>query len=269
MSKKIIWGLMACGAFLLLIIGLGLSNQIHSDKTSHVISDQQRPLILVPGSDSKPSDFDDLIDRLNAQYQHPVVKLTITANQKISFNETRTKNTPLNDTIIAIHFENSTDNNATMVEQTNGLAKAMHYLQRRLGLKTANALGYSNGGVILTRYLAGLGNRQPIQMQSIMLVGTPFLGTNTKKPDTTLFTPLLNHRSQFKSLHSVVNVAGDTGKGTDDIVPLSSVTAGKKLFMHQAERYTQMTFNEDGITHANLIHQKYLARLVRQNLLNQ
>ncbi|VDG18858.1 hydrolase [Lactobacillus pentosus] [Lactiplantibacillus mudanjiangensis] len=269
MSKKILVSLLACGAFLLLIIGLGLSNQLHSDQASHVISSQRRPLILIPGSDSTSNDFDVLIKQLNAQQTHPIVKLTVTKDQQLKFQEIRTKDTPLNDTIIVVHFENSRDNNETIVEQTNGLAAAITYLHKRLGLKTANALGYSNGGLILSRYLAGLSDKTPLSIRSIMLVGTPFIGTNTNQPDTTLFKPLKTHRQAFKSLHAVVNVAGDTGQSSDGIVPVSSVQAGQQLFMQQAQRYTQMTVNEAGLSHTNFLQQRYLARLVRQNLLNQ
>lgn len=269
MSKKVKWGLLACAAFLLLIIGLGLANQLQSDRTSHVILTQRRPLILIPGSDSSPHDFDNLVKQLNAQSQHPVVRLTITANHAITFSETRTKDSPLNETVVVIHYENSTDTNATIIDQTQGLAKAMAYLNKRLKMRDANALGYSNGGLILSRYLAGMATSQPVTVKNVMLVGTPFLGTNTKRPDRELFTPLLAKKAQFKSLHAVVNVAGDTGRGNDDVVPVSSVTAGGQLFMNQADRYTQMTVNQAGITHAKLIQERYVARLVRQNLLNQ
>jgi len=269
MSTKIKWGLLACAAFLLLIIGLGLATQLQNDHTNRVTSTQKQPLILIPGSDSSPHDFDALVQRLNTQHQHPIVRLTITAQHTMQFKETRTKDSPLNDTIIVLHYQHSTDTNATIIEQTQDFAKALTYLKQRLQLKQANALGYSNGGLILTRYVAGLTTAQPVRINNLMLLGTPFLGTNPKHPDRTLFQPLLAHKTAFKTIHSVVNVAGDTGQGSDHVVPTSSVTAGQQLFMNQATRYTQMTVNHAKVNHADLLNDPYVARLVRQNLLHQ
>ncbi|RRK09438.1 alpha/beta hydrolase [Lactiplantibacillus garii] len=269
MPKKVMWGLIACGTFLLLIIGLGLATQLKSDRSSHVITQQKRPLIMIAGSNSTPNNFDDIIKALNAQHRHPVINVTVTANQTIQFKENRVENTHLNDALIVIYFKNSADTNANIVTQTNGLAKAMAYLKKRVHLKTANALGYSNGGLIWSRYVAGLATTKPVPIHDLMLIGTPFLGTDERQPDHDLYDPLLKRKDHFKSLHAVVNVAGDTSKGDDNVVPLSSVTAGGKLFMNTAGRYTQMTVNVKNISHGNLLQERYVARLVRQNLVNQ
>lgn len=269
MPKKVIWGLVACGSFLLLVIGLGLATQLHSDQASHVINQQKRPLIMIAGSSSTRHDFDDLIRSLNASHKHPVINVTVTNDQQIEFHETRVENTNLNDTLIVIFFENSDDTNTNIVKQTDGLAKALRTLKKRVNLKTANALGYSNGGLIWSRYVAGLATADPVPIHDLMLMGTPFLGTDAKNPDHELYDPLMKRRDHFKSLHAVVNVAGDTSQGDDDVVPLTSVTAGGQLFMNYAGRYTEMTVNKKAISHSSLLHDRYLARLVRQNLIDQ
>lgn len=269
MPKKVLWGLIACGTFLLLIIGLGLTTQLHSDRTSHVITAQKRPLIMIAGSNSSRHNFDDLIKSLDAQHQHPVINVTVTANQTIKFQENRVENMHLEDTLIVIFFENSADTNANMVTQTNGLAKAMNYLQKRVHLKTANALGYSNGAIIWSRYVAGLATANPVEIHDLMLLGAPFLGTDPNHPDYELYDSLIAHRKNFKSLHAVVSVAGDTSNGSDEVVPLTSVTAGGKLFMNNAGRYTEMTVNKKNLSHGQLLSDPYLARLIRQNLVNQ
>lgn len=269
MPKKVIWGLIACGAFLLLIIGLGLATQLKRDQTSHVITQQKRPLIMIAGSNSTPNNFDDIIKSLNAQHQHPVINVTVTNSQAIKVKQNRVEGTNLNDALIVVFFENSTDTNANIMTQTNGLAKVMRYLQKKFKLKTANALGYSNGGLIWSRYIAGLTSSKPLPIHDLMLVGTPFLGTDEDHPDHELYNPLLKAQAHFKSLHAVVNVAGDTSSGNDNVVPLTSVTAGGKLFMNTAGRYTQMTVNIKDISHGNLLQESYVARLVRQNLVNQ
>ncbi|ALO04937.1 alpha/beta hydrolase [Lactiplantibacillus paraplantarum] len=269
MPKKVIWGLIASGLFLLLIIGLGLTTQIHQDETSHVLTTQKRPLIMIAGSSSRRTDFDDIVRSLNAQQRHPLITLTVTANQQLQFKEKRVENTNINDAIIVIFFENSADSAENIMTQTDGLAKAIQYLQRHQHLKTANALGYSNGGLIWSRYLAGLSTSKPLAIHDLMLIGTPFLGIDAEHPDKTLYTPLLKHKDQFKKLHAVINVAGDTGNGDDDIVPLSSVNAGGDLFMNNVTRYTAMTVNQKSISHGDLLHEAYVARLIRQNLINQ
>lgn len=269
MPKKVIWALIACGTFLVLIIGLGLTTQLHSDQQSHVITQQQRPLIMIAGSSSTPTDFNAMIRTLNTQHKHPVINVTVTADQQIHLHQTRVENEHLNDSLIVIYFENSDDTNDNIIKQTAGLAKAMTYLKKHVGLKTANALGYSNGGLIWSRYVAGLATSDPLTIHDLMLLGTPFLGTDEDHPDHELYDPLTDHRHNFKSLHAVVNVAGDTSNGDDDVVPLTSVTAGGKLFMNNAGRYTEITVNKKDISHGNLLSQAYIARLVRQNLLNQ
>ncbi|QAS24812.1 hypothetical protein U0Q17_02306 [Lactiplantibacillus plantarum] len=269
MPKKVIWGLIASGLFLLLIVGLGLTTQIHQDKVSHVITAQKRPLIMIGGSSSTRTDFDDIVRSLNEQQHHPLITLTVKANQKLAFKEKRVENTNLNDALIVIFFEDSTDSTENIMTQTNGLAKAIRYLQRHQHLTTANALGYSNGGLIWSRYLAGLSSSKPLAVHDLMLIGTPFLGTDAAHPDKTLYTPLLDHKNQFKKLHAVINIAGDTGEGNDDIVPLSSVNAGGNLFMNNVTHYTAMTVNQKSISHGDLLHEAYVARLIRQNLINQ
>ncbi|MCT0162366.1 alpha/beta hydrolase [Lactiplantibacillus pentosus] len=269
MPKKVIWGLIACGLFLLMIIGLGLTTQIHQDQTNHVVTKQKRPLIMIGGSSSSLTDFDDIIRSLNKTDRHPLIRVTVTADQQLKVTETRVKNTTINDALIVIFFENSTDSNDNIKTQTTGLAKAVRYLKRHQHLTTANALGYSNGGLIWSRYLAGLSTDNPLSVHDLMVIGTPFLGTDAENPDKTLYDPLLDHKADFKKLHAVINVAGDTGDGNDDIVPLSSVNAGGKLFMNNVTRYTAMTVNQKSISHGDLLHEAYVARLIRQNLINQ
>lgn len=269
MPKKVIWGLIACGTFLLLIVGLGLTTQIRQDKTNHVLTTQKRPLIMIAGSNSTRTDFNDLVRSLNTQQRHPLITITITANQQLKYKEKRVANTDINDAIVIIFFENSTDTTTNIITQTDGLAKAVRYLQRHQHLTTANALGYSNGGLIWSRYLAGLSTTKPLAVHDLMLIGTPFLGTDAAHPDQTLYAPLLKNKAAFEKLHAVINVAGDTGAGNDDTVPLSSVNAGGKLFMNNVTRYTAMTVNQKSISHGNLLHEAYVARLVRQNLINQ
>ncbi|CAM3140133.1 alpha/beta hydrolase [Lactiplantibacillus plajomi] len=269
MPKKFIWGLVACGTFLLLVIGLGLATQLNRDRSSHVMTQQRRPLIMVAGSNSTKTDFDAIIKSLTAQHPHPVVNVTVTADQQVKVQSKRVKNTALNDTLIVIFFEDSTDSNANIVKQTDGLAKALTTIKRQLHLKTANALGYSNGGLIWSRYVANLAASTPVKIHDLMLLGTPFRGTDAQHPDNQLYQPLMTHRNAFKSLHAVVNVAGDTSHGDDNVVPLTSVTAGGKLFMNGQTRYTQMTVNLKNISHGTLLQERYVARLVRQNLVNQ
>ncbi|MFB9770401.1 alpha/beta hydrolase [Lactiplantibacillus modestisalitolerans] len=269
MSKKLIWSGIVAAVFVLAVLGIGLATQFNHDQSSHVTTQQKRPLIMIAGSDSTRTDFNDIIAGLDTQHPHPVINVTVTDQQQIEFQHTRVNNTDLNDTLIVIYFENSTDSNANIVTQTNGLAKALTQLKRRYRLTTANALGYSNGGLIWSRYLAGLAPSKALPIHDLMLLGTPFLGTDQAHPDRELFTPLRQHRQAFKALHAVVNVAGDTSAGDDQVVPLSSVTAGGQLFMNQAKRYTQMTVNTADIRHGNLLHERYILRLIRQNLLNQ
>lgn len=268
MPKKLKWGLIACIAFLLSIIGLGLVTQLHTDQASHVITGQKRPLMLIAGSNQR-DDFDQLIKTLNGSQPHPVINVTVDKDLKVSSTATRVKHTQFNDSFIVIFFENSDDTNDTIIEQTKGLANAVTYLQKHYKLTTANALGYSNGGLIFSRYLAGLASSNPLAIRDLMLVGTPFLGTSESQPDNTLYKPLLAEKAKFKSLHTVINIAGDAGDGDDHVVPLSSVTAGSKLFMNEATRYNAMTINQKDINHGDLLQENYLARLVRQNLLNQ
>ncbi|MFC6294996.1 alpha/beta hydrolase [Lactiplantibacillus daoliensis] len=269
MPKKLKWGLIVCIAFLLSIIGLGLVTQLHTDQASHVITGQKRPLMLIAGSDSQRDDFDQMIKSLNGSQPHPVINVTVDKDLNVTATETRVKHSQFNDSFIVIFFENSADTNDTIIEQTKGLANAVTYLQKHYKLTTANALGYSNGGLIFTRYLAGMATSKPLAIRDLMLVGTPFLGTSESQPDETLFKPLLAKKSHFKSLHTVLNIAGDAGDGDDHVVPLTSVTAGSKLFMNESHRYNAMTINQKNINHGDLLKEHYLARLVRQNLLNQ
>ncbi|BDZ31669.1 alpha/beta hydrolase [Lactiplantibacillus sp. WILCCON 0030] len=269
MSKRVKWGLIICVVFLLSIIGLGLVTQLHTDKTTHVITGQKRPLIMIAGSDSTHDDFDALIKSLNASQPHPVINVTVAKDLSVTATKTRVKNAQLNDTLIVIYFENSRDTNETIIQQTKGLANAMTYLRQHDKVTTANALGYSNGGLIFSRYVAGLATSPVVAIHDLMLVGTPFLGTSEAQPDETLYKPLLANKAKFNSLHTVINIAGDAGDGDDHVVPLSSVTAGSKLFMNEAHRYNAMTINQKNINHGDFLKEAYLARLVKQNLLNQ
>ncbi|MFC6200910.1 alpha/beta hydrolase [Lactiplantibacillus nangangensis] len=269
MPKKLKWGLIISLTFLLSIIGLGLITQLHTDQASHVITGQKRPLIMIAGSNSRREDFDQLIKTLDATQPHPVINVTVAKDLSVSATSTRVKNTQLNDTLVVIFFENSADTNDTIIDQTKGLANAMRYLVKHYKFTTANGLGYSNGGLIFSRYAAGLATDKPFPIHDLMLIGTPFLGTSEKQPDDTLYKPLLANKTHFKALHTVINIAGDAGDGDDHVVPLSSVTAGSKLFMNEVTRYNAMTINQKDINHGNLLQENYLARLVKQNLLNQ
>jgi len=273
MTKKRIWGLIIGGVRLLLLGGWAFTTEITHSQASHTAKTtamtQKRPLIMIAGSGSTRSDFDDIFKSLNKEQQHPTLTVTVTTDQQLKYSSNQVTKANINTAVIEIYFEDSSDNNDNIITQTTGLAKAMTALQKRFDFKTANALGYSNGGLIWSRYLAGLAADNPVTIHDLMLIGTPFLGTDEDHPDHTLYDPLLKNKDKFESLHAVVNVAGDTGSGDDNIVPLSSVTAGSKLFMNKVTRYTAMTVNQKSINHGDLLQETYVARLIRQNLINQ
>ncbi|WP_048000385.1 alpha/beta hydrolase [Lactiplantibacillus herbarum] len=273
MSKKGVWSLIIGGVLVLLLGGLAFTTELYRTQASQTATakalTQKRPLIMIAGSSSTRSDFDDIHKSLNGQKHHPVLTVTVTAKQQLQFSNSQVNKSNINNAIIDIYFEDSTDSNDNIITQTTGLAKAMTALQKRFDFKSANALGYSNGGLIWSRYLAGLATDKPETIHDLMLIGTPFLGTDEDHPDHDLYDPMLKNKDKFDSLHTVINIAGDTGNGDDNVVPLSSVTAGSKLFMNKVTRYTAMTVNQKSINHGDLLHEAYVARLIRQNLITQ
>lgn len=127
--------------------------------------------------------------------------------------------------MIVIGFENNRDGYSNIKQQIESLKTAFQHLLDHYYLTDFQAVGHSNGGLVLTGFLeSGFLEKKKLKLTKLAIIGSPYLFNQDMYEDFQKWKHRIGKEVQ------VLNFIGDFAGKTDGIVPLKSVQAGKKIF---------------------------------------
>lgn len=230
----------------------------------------QSPLVMVPGTGGTTERFDGLIASLHTTN---VLKVTVHPDEKVTMTGklTNTAQQP----IIVIAFEDASDDALPL--QGKWLQIGLHAVGTRYAFHEYTFLGHSNGGLILTQYLEEQYNENEPTLVRAMTLGTPYndmpdqynekqVTFDTPKAYSPQLTKYLDHQAQIPSV-DLLNVIGDTGEATDEVVTMTSVLAGRLVY--QDKGAYQETIITDDAQHSALVENQEVIHLIQTFLLQE
>ena len=227
------------------------------------------PIILVPGSSETQERFDAMVNELNGKTKtsSSLLKLTVHTDNHLSYSGTFQpgKSHPY----IVIAFQNNHDGYSNIKKQAKWFSHAMTILSAKYRFNHFSAIGHSNGGLVLTRYLEKYFNQQKMRINTLMTIASPynFSETNIDKR-TQILTDLIKDNSKIPTNLVMYSVAGTENYNNDGTVPFASVEAGKYIFQKRAKNYTQITVTGEDTTHHDLPQNGEIVSLIQQYVLN-
>lgn len=227
------------------------------------------PIILVPGSSETQERFDAMVNELNGKTKtsSSLLKVTVHTDNHLSYSGTFQpgKSHPY----IVIAFQNNHDGYSNIKKQAKWFSHAMTILSAKYRFNHFSAIGHSNGGLVLTRYLEKYFNQQKMRINTLMTIASPynFSETNIDKR-TQMLTDLIKDNSKIPTNLVMYSVAGTENYNNDGTVPFASVEAGKYIFQKRAKNYTQITVTGEDTTHHDLPQNGEIVSLIQQYVLN-
>lgn len=271
MRRKWLWGIIA------LVVTLGIffpSTAWMHGRVTHYRSNYRTPLnptILVPGSSASQDRFDALITQLRKETKtaHSILKVKVATNGQLSYTGSirRGDNQPF----IVVAFENNHDGYDNINKQAQWLNIAFKDLVKTYHFNHFNALGHSNGGLILSVFLEKyFAETKNVTIDRLMTIATPYnMESNSTTSRTAILNELVAGRKRLPKKLTVYSVAGTENYSSDGTVPANSVAQGKYVFQNQVAHYTQITVTGDNTTHSDLPQNKQIVLLIRQYLLQE
>ncbi|WP_367369588.1 alpha/beta hydrolase [Pediococcus parvulus] len=227
------------------------------------------PIILVPGSSETQERFDAMVNELNGKTKtsSSLLKVTVHTDNHLSYSGTFQpgKSHPY----IVIAFQNNHDGYSNIKKQAKWFSHAMTILSAKYRFNHFSAIGHSNGGLVLTRYLEKYFNQQKMRINTLMTIASPynFSETNIDKR-TQILTDLIKDNSKIPTNLVMYSVAGTENYNNDGTVPFASVESGKYIFQKRAKNYTQITVTGEDTTHHDLPQNGEIVSLIQQYVLN-
>ncbi|WP_412988986.1 alpha/beta hydrolase [Pediococcus siamensis] len=228
------------------------------------------PIILVPGSSATQERFDALVNELNhnTKSSSSLLKVTVHTDNHLTYSGDFKPGR--SHPYIVIAFENNRDGYSNIKKQAAWLNHAMKILSAKYQFNHFAAIGHSNGGLILTRYLEKYFNQQKMRITTLMTIASPFNFSETNLDKRTqMLSDMIKDNSKIPSNLVMYSVAGTENYNNDGTVPFASVEAGKYIYQKRAKKYTQITVTGKDSTHHDLPQNKEIVTLIRQYVLHR
>ena len=240
----------------------------HQVRNAQVVHDSRMaPIILVPGSSATQNRFNSLVTTLNQRTNgHSLLKVTVKTDGTV---KTQGRIAPRDvEPYIVIAFENNQDGYNNIKKQARWFDLAFNQLATKYHFNRFNAIGHSNGGLILTLFLAKYYQQSAVTMNKLMTIGTPYnLEESNPHNRTQMLADLIKARKQLPKNLTVYSLAGTQTYDGDGIVPLASVECGKYIFQNQVKHYTQITVSGDDASHSDLPQNQEIEGYIQQYML--
>lgn len=230
------------------------------------------PVILVPGSNASINRFDKTIESINdhTNHKHSLLKIKVTKNNKLKIKGEL--NPRDQEPFIVIGFQNNKDGYKNIKEQAQQFNIAFHYAYQKYHFNSFKAMGHSNGGLILTRWLETSYhtnyNNYP-KIKQLLTIGTPFnFEENSINHETVMLHDMIKERKNLPSFLHVMSVGGTSSYESDGIVREGSYQCAKYIFQKQVKKFTMITITGDDSGHSDLPTNKQVISIMEQHLLD-
>lgn len=230
------------------------------------VTKNSQPIVLVPGTNGTANDFDDFIADVSKiyDYQPEILRLTVNEDNSIIHSDEPLKKNAYRPFIV-IAFENATEDGT--LEQSKRLKTALKSLEKKYSFKNFDAVGYSNGGLVLTHFLKHDANTTKIKLRRMVTLATPYnylsMDENGKEKKVTplpfhneLLTELLTDDDSIPQNISYLNITGDidSDHGSDSVVPVNSALAGRLIYQDKIKSYKEQIFSGKQYSHSGIVN---------------
>ena len=229
------------------------------------------PIIMIPGSSATENRFDGLVRKLNQDrpgVKHSLLKVKVWNNGRITF-EGKIKDKD-NEPVIVIGFENNKDGYNNIKKQTKMMNQAFEALQNKYNFNNFKGLGHSNGGLIYTAFIENYLGSYDVELKKLMTIGTPYNFTETNiNNKTEMLADFIKNRKNIPRTLAMYSVAGTITYDSDELVPDTSVSAGKYIYQGQAAHYTETTVTGEDAQHSDLPTNDEVVALIQERLIDK
>lgn len=220
-----------------------------------------QPVIFVPGSDGTVEGFNGTFARLKRQATRHVLKVTVLKDGHLK--TTGHFDQKAHHPVIVIAFENNADGDQNVFKQSNWFKLAVSKLAKQYHFTHFGGVGYSNGGLVLTRYAERSGSGPKITR--LLTLGTPYNGMSEHiNQETPMLADLKSRRQALPKALVVYSVGGTINDENDGIVPAASVAAGRLIFQKQVAEYMTISVSQRQAAHTQLQDNPTVISLIQQ-----
>lgn len=226
------------------------------------------PIIMIPGSSATEDRFDSLVDKLNMNRQedkHSLLKVKVWNNGRITYSGSISPND--NEPVIVVGFENNNDGYGNIKKQASMFNSDFNDLQNKYSFNNFKGLGHSNGGLIYTAFIEKYLGNYDVELKRLMTIGTPYNFSETNiNNKSQMLADFIANRGNIPTGMSMYSVAGTITYDSDELVPDSSVSAGKYIYQGQVAHYTETTVTGEDAQHSDLPTNDEVVSIIQQRI---
>lgn len=260
---------------LIFLIGLAVPSyswtRKNIDQIAKFYNARMSPIIMIPGSSATENRFDGLVQKLNQRrrgVKHSLLKVKVWNDGRITYSGSIAAND--NEPIIVIGFENNKDGYSNIKKQAKMVDAAFENLQGKYNFNNFKGLGHSNGGLIYTAFIENYLGSYDVELKKLMTIGTPYNFTETNiNNKTEMLADFIKNRENIPTTLAMYSVAGTITYDSDELVPDTSVSAGKYIYQGQAAHYTETTVTGADAQHSDLPTNDEVVSLVQERLVDR
>lgn len=131
-------------------------------------------------------------------------------------------------------------------------------------------MGHSNGGLIYTAFIENYLGSYDVELKKLMTIGTPYNFTETNiNNKTEMLADFIKNRENIPTTLAMYSVAGTITYDSDELVPDTSVSAGKYIYQGQVAHYTETTVTGADAQHSDLPTNDEVVFLVQERLVDR
>ena len=256
----------------LFLIGLAIPSyswtRTNVSKIEKFYNSKFSPIIMIPGSSATENRFDGLVTKLNKERQgtkHSLLKVKVWNDGRITYSGSvdAKDNEPIN----VIGFENNKDGYSNIKMQTKMVNQAFEALQSKYNFNNFKGLGHSNGGLIYTAFIEKYLGNYDVELKRLMTIGTPYNFSETNiNNKSQMLADFIANRGNIPTGMSMYSVAGTITYDSDELVPDSSVSAGKYIYQGQVAHYTETTVTGEDAQHSDLPTNDEVVSIIQQRI---
>ncbi len=237
---------------------------------SKMYTSKMSPIIMIPGSSATENRFDSLVDKLNknTRTKHSLLKLKVYNSGKIVYSgQLNNRDT---EPIIVVGFENNHDGYSNIKLQAKMFSQALTDLQDKYRFNNFKGIGHSNGGLIYTEFIENYLSDHDVKMKKLMTIGSPYnFSERSTRNKTEMLANFIKNKDKIPQNLIVFSIAGTQNYTSDGLVPENSVRAGKYIYQHRVDHFTEMTVTGDDAQHSDLPQNQEIINLIQDNIIDK
>lgn len=236
------------------------------------------PIFLIPGSHATKDRFDVFVSKM-IQQRHLTadhLKIHISHSGKLSLEGHL--NHQSNHPFISVGFADNQEKDVYL--DSKWLRKAIERVQQIYPFSSYEAVGHSNGGLILTELLESKCPKTFPRLTKFVAISTPFNGVLKKDNGSAIhFSTLphrslmlnhfLVHRSRLPKTLVMLSIAGNMAhSGSDGTVPVASAFSSRFIFQTQVRRYEEYLVSDKKSRHSAIVQNDRVVYKLKKFLLD-